>query len=606
MPAVRVEVIPVSSVLAEYAAEPIAIEPVPAASIASSQHATVAPVPRWTPGLREILAVVWLGGLLLFGLPVVVGVVQVRRFRRTGVPWLDGQRVVSALASEAGLRRPVDVALHESIGAPATCGIRRHVILFPIDARTWSDDDIARAAVHELEHVRRADSLISAFARIICAAYWFHPLAWVAWRRLTLEAERACDDAVLRRAEPTTYADQLVKLAGRLTTNSQHPLLAMANRNDLVQRVAAVLDHRQARGRAGFTLGAVITVAALTAAIAISPLQAVSGPPAVTVATTPPVVSLGARPSDVVERPTAGPVNVQRSAPAPPPVTSSLTTRARVDIPRWEAVSIRPCPAPGGRGRVAGPRGANLPSLSPGRMVLRCETVASLVASAYVLRANGQQQPFWAVGESGTPIEGGPEWVRSEAYTINAVAEGTPAYAMMQGPMLQRILEDRFKLKTRREARDVPVFHLTVGPRGATLQPFIAGSCVPIDPALEEIPPPRLPEGQRYCGRFVTPKLPNFDMDAEGTTVEEFARMFLSGTPFVGRRVIDRTGIVGRFNIRLEFAPPRPDGDPAGFSTSAGASIFTALQEQLGLKLEPARGTVEALVIESAERPTEN
>jgi uncharacterized protein (TIGR03435 family) len=129
---------------------------------------------------------------------------------------------------------------------------------------------------------------------------------------------------------------------------------------------------------------------------------------------------------------------------------------------------------------------------------------------------------------------------------------------------------------------------------------------VPIDPALEEIPPPRLPEGQRYCGRFVTPKPPNVEMEAEGTTVEEFAHMFLSGTPFVGRRVIDRAGIAGRFNIRLEFAPPRPDGDRAAFADSAGPSIFTALQEQLGLKLEPARGAAEVLVIEGAERPTEN
>ena len=274
-PSVRVEVIPV--VVEESIAEALAIEAIPVVAIAPSESAASPPVPRATPTGAEILVLLWLGGFLTCALPVAIGLVQVRRLRRRGLPWLDGQRVVSALAREADLRRSVDVALHEAIDAPATCGIRRHTVLFPIDARSWPDEDLARAAVHELEHVRRADCLINVFARLICAAYWFHPLVWVAWHRLSLEAERACDDAVLRRAEATTYADQLVTLAGRVTANTRHPLLAMANRNDLVQRIAAVLDQRQARGRVGFALGAVIVLAAVTAAIAISPLQAARG-----------------------------------------------------------------------------------------------------------------------------------------------------------------------------------------------------------------------------------------------------------------------------------------------------------------------------------------
>ena len=77
----------------------------------------------------------------------------------------------------------------------------------------------------------------------------------------------------------------------------------------------------------------------------------------------------------------------------------------------------------------------------------------------------------------------------------------------------------------------------------------------------------------------------------------------MSGQTFVGRRVFNRTGITGLYDIELEFAPPRSADDP---STATGVSIFTALREQLGLRLESARGPGEFLVVDSIERPTEN
>ena len=94
---------------------------------------------------------------------------------------------------------PVELLVHEDIAAPLTCGFSRPCILLPSEAQQWNDSDLRRALVHELEHVRRRDWVIQLAARAACALYWFHPLAWVAWRRLCLEAERACDDAVLQR-----------------------------------------------------------------------------------------------------------------------------------------------------------------------------------------------------------------------------------------------------------------------------------------------------------------------------------------------------------------------------------------------------------------------
>ena len=103
--------------------------------------------------------------------------------------------------------------LHEALPGPMTCGVLHPAIVLPPDAQIWDQEDLNRAIVHELEHVRRGDWVSHCLARAVCAVYWFHPLVWIAWRQLALEAERSCDDAVLGRSEATAYADQLVGLA---------------------------------------------------------------------------------------------------------------------------------------------------------------------------------------------------------------------------------------------------------------------------------------------------------------------------------------------------------------------------------------------------------
>jgi uncharacterized protein (TIGR03435 family) len=268
----------------------------------------------------------------------------------------------------------------------------------------------------------------------------------------------------------------------------------------------------------------------------------------------------------------------------------------RPEIPKWEAVSVKPC-------AVRGPRGGGA-RLSPGRMALNCQPVSAFISWAYVQYAGGRAHPFYAVGNGGTAVEGGPSWIYSDRYTIEATVNGAPSHAVMQGPMLQAILEDRFKVKVHTETREVPVYHLTVAPGGAKLRPFKSGTCVPINVHREEPVPPPLPHGERYCDSFVTPKGSTLSIHAEGSSVEEFVTLFLSTLSFAERRVIDRTGVTGLFDIEFEFALPRSADNPAADQT--GVSIFTALREQLGLRLESARGPGQFLVIDSVERPTEN
>jgi hypothetical protein len=167
-------------------------------------------------------------------------------------------------------------AAPEHVPGPITFGVLRPVIVMPADAGEWPEADLRRAVVHELEHIQRCDWIVLLVARSICACYWFHPLAWVAWRQLSLEAERSCDDAVVLMEERADYAEQLVTLAQRLSATQEAPMLGMANRSDLSTRVSAVLDDRQRRGRAGLGLVAGAIGAAGLVVLTIAPVRAVA------------------------------------------------------------------------------------------------------------------------------------------------------------------------------------------------------------------------------------------------------------------------------------------------------------------------------------------
>jgi bla regulator protein blaR1 len=229
--------------------------------------------PGFSRGLASVAMSLWLAGVVAFLIPLVAGVWRVRRLRREALPAIDMQRALARLAAAAGVRRDIDLSMHEELAAPITCGIARAAIVVPPDAGAWSDAALRRALVHELEHVRRRDWITQLFARLVCAAYWFHPLAWVAYRQLCLEAEHACDDAVVSREEGTSYADQLVSLARRMAARPEMPVPGMAHRSDLSARISAILDATKVRGRTGAVRAIVIAVIFSAVMTALAPLQ---------------------------------------------------------------------------------------------------------------------------------------------------------------------------------------------------------------------------------------------------------------------------------------------------------------------------------------------
>ena len=255
-------------------------EPAPAASNSNdAARAASAGGTHWfLPQWPALFGMVWATGFALILASLGVSLWKLGRIRRRAYPWTERRSLALSLANEIGLRRPVELVLHEGIAAPLTCGTRRPAVMMPSDATSWSDADVRRALVHELEHVRRDDWALQMVARVTCALYWFHPLIWKLWREFCLEAERACDDAVLNGGEQADYAEQLVHLARRMSNAPITVTLTMASRSDLSTRVLAILNGAQKRGPVGILPVTAATAAAIVAVLAIAPLRAVAIP----------------------------------------------------------------------------------------------------------------------------------------------------------------------------------------------------------------------------------------------------------------------------------------------------------------------------------------
>ncbi len=216
-------------------------------------------------------------------------------------------------------------------------------------------------------------------------------------------------------------------------------------------------------------------------------------------------------------------------------------------------------------------------------------------------------------------ITDGPGWMNSDLWSIEATAKGGTRGDRFP-LMLQTLLEDRFKLKVHRETREGSVYELTVAESGSKLQPTKAGSCIPI----ELWKPTATPEpGQPpVCGM-----LHSTSSEAGGELIEGIGIPIVdrAGVPFqsltghltieLGRTVINKTGLTGLFDFRLEWTPDASgrsaaaaSSDPADLTTAdaGGPSLFTAVQKQLGLKLKSAKGPVEVLIVDHAEKPTGN
>lgn len=259
--------------------------------------------------------------------------------------------------------------------------------------------------------------------------------------------------------------------------------------------------------------------------------------------------------------------------------------------PKFDVASIKPA-APGGRGMFIRPTAG-------GRITVTNMNLKLLIQLAYHI------QPF--------QLSGGPSWMESLHYDIEAKPD-TPAKQSDVPVMLQGLLADRFQLALHKETKELPIYALVVARKDGKLGPGLTeakeGACTQFDPSKPPPPPPGPGRGPNlFCGsQFMSPR----GLTGVAVPVDNLIPML---SRMLGRTVINKTGLNGKYDIKMEYTPdesqlammaPPGAAPPSAPSDSTGPSLFTALHEQLGLKLESQKGPVEIFVIDRAEKPSEN
>jgi uncharacterized protein (TIGR03435 family) len=216
-------------------------------------------------------------------------------------------------------------------------------------------------------------------------------------------------------------------------------------------------------------------------------------------------------------------------------------------------------------------------------------------------------------------IVGGPNWIASDRFDIVAKAAGdvpppTPGVAGPMQLMMRTLMADRFKLTLHNEQREMPIYALVLakadGKLGPQLKPSTTDCAALMGAAARRGGPPPPPSFNEpmQCGMRVFPGA----LSAGGFPLSQLTQ-FLSST--VQRIVVDRTGLTGNFDLNMTWTPdqmpqgrgdPPPGAPPLPAIDPNGPSIFTAVQEQLGLKLESTKAPVDVLVVDRAEHPTED
>ena len=271
-------------------------------------------------------------------------------------------------------------------------------------------------------------------------------------------------------------------------------------------------------------------------------------------------------------------------------LAQTVPTPPNARTPAFEVTSVK---------RNVTPDDPSFIASQPGRFVATGMPIAAVITHAYGLR------PVQLIGV--------PKWVEVDEFdVVGKVPDGTPAGEITA--MLRRLLSDRFNLRAHIEQKEMPVYSLVADrANGSSKLPAASTNC---DAAQAGAPDPpdgdgKLTEdsaGSQQCREQMRASFKSgrllLTMVKPGTTMPALART-LSG--YVDRIVLDRTSLSGSFDVSLEFDVNKKIADDASrgdaLPAESGPSLFTALQEQLGLRLRPERGKVDVLVIDRIDQP---
>jgi bla regulator protein blaR1 len=448
-------------------------------------------------------------------------------------------------ASPVYLNLPIPALSISARLEPGVFGIFRPFLLLPDGlSEHLTPPQFEAIVAHELCHVRRRDNLSSAIHMVTEALFWFDPVVWWIRARLLEERERACDEEVLRMGrDPQDYAEGIVTVCEFFLKS---PLVCVSGvtGSNLKRRVEEIMLNRIGDS---LNTGRKLLLVFAGALAVITP------------------VTVGAM--------HASSIGTQEPAkPVPEPIATSA-------LPEFEAASIKPS-APDSNLKVD--------FASGGKLFITNATLRFLIKIAYDV---GDDQ-----------LAGGPGWIGSKRFDLAATPDrplgGDPKnmapdqILIFHKPTrlrLQRLLADRFQLELRRESSPMPIFELVVAKGGP-----------------KKLTPTRSagdPQFKANSGAGV--------INAVGVDMALFAKFLSEGQ--TGRPVVDMTGLKDMYDFHLEWAPDMIQNSPPTATTASpppadtgGVSIFTALQQQLGLKLEARTASADRLVVVRAEAPSAN
>ena len=456
---------------------------------------------------------------------------------------------------------------------PGIFGIFHPVLLWPAHLSDRLEDAHLEAILaHEVAHVNRRDNFTALIHMVVEAIFWFHPFVWWIERRMLEERERACDEAVLQLGgQAEIYADGLLRVS-RFCAELPLPCVSGITGADLSKRIRSIMT-------SGFTdLG--IGKRLMLAAIAMG---VVAGP-----------VAFGF---------------MQEASP------TSQILHATGPLPSFEVATIKPNHSDSGFARFgAAGHGAPLD-----RFIATNVSVKKLMGWAFA--GNSLPLPDYEVS-------GGPNWIDSDRYDIEAKLKDSQVAELQKlsdtdrilqvRRMVQALLADRFKLVVNDTTETHPVYALVIARGGLRMKEMRESTPCSTPPPGYAPPPPPPPGASTVAPQGpATQPQPQIagrpgDLAACNLPVKGLVRVLQLS---LDRPVVDQTGLTGNYSFNLKWTPgfdqpgPMPGPSPIAETPppdASGLSIFTAIEEQLGLRLVSTKGSVEALEIVHIEKPSEN
>ena len=511
----------------------------------SSAHSTSL-LERVKADVPFIVAAIWLCGAAVVLMVWCVRWRQVQRTLRQAVPAVAGREFEILRRMKGG--DEISLLLSRDLMEPGIFKVFRPVLIWPEQLSVRLEDaHIEAIMAHELMHVQRRDNLSAALHMLVEAAFWLHPMVWWMERRMVEERERACDEAVVRLASsPEAYAEGLLK-ACRFCVEARLACVSGITGGDLNRRVRAIMTLRIGR-----QLGLKGKLLLLSAA---------------SLATIAPVM-LG-----LCHRPT---VLAQTAQPA----SQAQATDAKALA--FDVVSVKP-------------HKADDPHTSFGPM-----------AEGYSATNVSLKWMIWTAYDVKMPdlILDAPGWADSERFDVTAKmdAETVDRFKKLSNReqrkqmdlMLQGMLADRFGLKVHHGMKEVTAYALVVAKSGFKLK-----EADPKNTYSDGIQGQKGPTGAGSIAQGLG------KLTGQGIPISRLAEDL--GDP-IESFVEDKTGISGKYDISLHWDPASDRDANDGASSGAGdePSLFTALQDQLGLKLIPAKVPMDSVIIDHVDRPSAN